>query len=71
MLAKEDFRPRAPTGCSSAGAVRVGVLLAGGVRLHPVRRHADGGDRVVPLQAITLNVGILYVFGMLSLGVYG
>jgi len=29
------------------------------------------GDRVIPLQAITLNVGVLYVFAMLSLGVYG
>src|SRR5262249_61573947 len=29
------------------------------------------GDRVIPLQAVTLNVGILYVFAMLSLGVYG
>jgi NADH-quinone oxidoreductase subunit H len=29
------------------------------------------GDRVIPLQAITLNVGLLYVFAMLSLGVYG
>jgi NADH-quinone oxidoreductase subunit H len=29
------------------------------------------GDRVIPLQAVTLNVGILYLFAMLSLGVYG
>src|SRR5712691_9457666 len=29
------------------------------------------GDRVIPLQAVTLNVGILYAFAMLSLGVYG
>jgi len=29
------------------------------------------GDRAIPLQAVTLNVGILYVFAMLSLGVYG
>src|SRR5207245_10459167 len=27
--------------------------------------------REVPLQAVTLNVGILYVLAMLSLGVYG
>jgi len=26
---------------------------------------------VIPLQAVTLNVGVLYVFAMLSLGVYG
>jgi NADH-quinone oxidoreductase subunit H len=29
------------------------------------------GEREFPLQAVTLNVGILYVFAMLSLGVYG
>jgi NADH-quinone oxidoreductase subunit H len=29
------------------------------------------GDRVIQLQAIPLNVGILYVLAMLSLGVYG
>src|SRR5207237_2203153 len=29
------------------------------------------GDRVIPLQAVTLNVGVFYVFAMLSLGVYG
>lgn len=29
------------------------------------------GGREIPLQAITLNVGVLYVFAMLSLGVYG
>src|SRR6202008_2508818 len=29
------------------------------------------GDRIIPLQAVTLNVGILYLFAMLSLGVYG
>ncbi len=27
--------------------------------------------REIPLQAVTLNVGVLYVFAMLSLGVYG
>src|SRR3989442_2813277 len=27
--------------------------------------------REIPLEAVTLNVGILYVFAMLSLGVYG
>ena len=28
-------------------------------------------EREIPLQAVTLNVGVLYVFAMLSLGVYG
>jgi NADH-quinone oxidoreductase subunit H len=29
------------------------------------------GERAIPLQAVNLNVGILYVLAMLSLGVYG
>jgi NADH-quinone oxidoreductase subunit H len=29
------------------------------------------GGREIPLQAVTINVGVLYVFAMLSLGVYG
>ena len=29
------------------------------------------GDRVVPLQVTDINVGILYIFGVVSLGVYG
>jgi len=29
------------------------------------------GDRVVPLQIADINIGILYVFGVVSIGVYG
>ncbi|MET3115225.1 NADH-quinone oxidoreductase subunit H [Pedobacter sp. CG_S7] len=29
------------------------------------------GDRVIPLQVTDINVGILYIFGVISLGVYG
>ncbi len=29
------------------------------------------GDRVVPLQIADINIGILYVFGIVSIGVYG
>lgn len=29
------------------------------------------GDRVIPLQVTDINVGILYIFGVVSLGVYG
>jgi NADH-quinone oxidoreductase subunit H len=72
MLTKEDFRP--------AGADRVLFGLAPFVSVFfalvafasiPFGDTLRIGDRVIPLQAITLNVGILYVFAMLSLGVYG
>lgn len=29
------------------------------------------GDRVVPLQVADINVGVLYIFGVIALGVYG
>lgn len=29
------------------------------------------GDRLVPLQVTDINVGLLYIFGVVSLGVYG
>lgn len=29
------------------------------------------GDRIVPLQVTDVNVGLLYIFGVVSLGVYG
>lgn len=29
------------------------------------------GDRVIPLQVADVNVGLLYIFGVVSLGVYG
>ena len=29
------------------------------------------GDRVIPLQVADINVGVLYIFGVVSLGVYG
>ncbi|MBB5439787.1 NADH-quinone oxidoreductase subunit H [Pedobacter sp. AK017] len=29
------------------------------------------GDRVIPLQVTDINVGLLYIFGVVSLGVYG
>lgn len=72
MLTKEDFRP--------ARADRVLFTLAPFVSVFfalvafaaiPFGDTLRLGDREIPLQAVTLNVGVLYVFAMLSLGVYG
>jgi NADH-quinone oxidoreductase subunit H len=72
MLTKEDFRP--------AGADRFLFTLAPFVSVFfalvafasiPFGDTLRVAGREIPLQAVTLNVGILYVFAMLSLGVYG
>ncbi len=72
LLTKEDFRP--------ARADRLLFTLAPFVSVFfglvafasiPFGDTLRVGERVIPLQAVTLNVGVLYVLAMLSLGVYG
>src|SRR5262245_55205520 len=72
MLAKEDFRPaRADRFLFSlAPFVSVFFALVAFASL-PFGDTLRMGDRAIPLQAITLNAGLLYLFAMLSLGVYG
>jgi NADH-quinone oxidoreductase subunit H len=72
MLTKEDFYPARADRFLFTLAPFVSVFFAlvafASIPFGDVLRI---GGREVPLQAITLNVGILYVFAMLSLGVYG
>ena len=72
MLAKEDFRPAHADRLLFALAPFVSVFFAivafASIPFGPV---LNVHGREVPLQAVTLNVGVLYVFAMLSLGVYG
>jgi NADH-quinone oxidoreductase subunit H len=72
MLTKEDFLPaRADKFLFTlAPAVSVFFALVAFASI-PFGDTLSIGDRVIPLQAVTLNVGILYVLAMLSLGVYG
>src|SRR5881296_422017 len=72
MLTKEDFRPaRAdPFLFGLAPFVSVFCALVAFASI-PFGDVLQVAGRVVPLQAVTLNVGVLYVFAMLSLGVYG
>jgi NADH-quinone oxidoreductase subunit H len=72
MLTKEDFRPARADRLLFELAPFVSVFFAlvafAAIPFGDVLRL---GGREITLQAVTLNVGILYVFGMLSLGVYG
>jgi NADH-quinone oxidoreductase subunit H len=72
MLTKEDFRPARADRLLFSLAPFVSVLFAlTAFASIPFGDTLRVGDRVIPLQAVTLNVGVLYVFAMLSLGVYG
>ena len=72
MLTKEDFRPARADRLLFELAPFVSVFFAlvafASIPFGDTLRVAG---REVPLQAVTLNVGLLYVFAMLSLGVYG
>ena len=72
MLTKEDFRPARADRLLFTLAPFVSVFFAlAAFASIPFGDTLRVGDRVIALQAVTLNVGLLYVFAMLSLGVYG
>ena len=72
MLTKEDFRPARADRFLFTLAPFVSVFFAlAAFASIPFGDTLHLAGREIPLQAITLNVGILYVFAMLSLGVYG
>jgi NADH-quinone oxidoreductase subunit H len=72
MLTKEDFRPARADKLLFSLAPFISVVFAlVAFATIPFGDTLHIGDRAIPLQAVTLNVGILYVFAMLSLGVYG
>ena len=72
MLTKEDFLParadRFLFPLAPFVSVFFGLAAFASIPFGDTLRVAG---REIPLQAVTLNVGILYVFAMLSLGVYG
>ena len=72
MLTKEDFVParadRALFNLAPLVSVVFALVAFAAIPFGDVLRV---GGREIPLQAVTLNAGILYVFAMLSLGVYG
>jgi len=72
MLTKENFRPARADRLLFELAPFVSVFFAlVAFASIPFGDTLHVAGRSVPLQAVTLNVGILYVFAMLSLGVYG
>src|SRR5262249_27792273 len=72
MLTKEDFIPAHADRLLFKLAPAVSVIFAlAAFASIPFGDTLTVGGRTIELQAVTLNVGILYVLAMLSLGVYG
>jgi NADH-quinone oxidoreductase subunit H len=72
MLTKEDFVPaRADRGLFVAAPFLSVFFALAGFATIPFGPEIQLGGREISLQAVPLNVGILYVFAMLSMGVYG
>jgi len=72
MLTKEDFIPARADRVLFLAAPVVSVFFAlSGFATIPFGDVLRIGGREIPLQAVQLDAGILYVFAMLSMGVYG
>jgi NADH-quinone oxidoreductase subunit H len=72
MLTKEDFMPARAERALFLAAPFVSVFFAlSGFATIPFGDVLRVGGREISLQAVQLNAGILYVFAMLSMGVYG
>ncbi len=72
MLTKEDFMPARADRVLFQAAPFVSLFFAlVAFATIPFGDVLRVGGREIPLQAVGLNVGLLYVFAMLSLGVYG
>jgi NADH-quinone oxidoreductase subunit H len=72
MLTKEDFTPARAERLLFHVAPVVSVFFAlAGFATIPFGPVVHVGGREVSLQAVELGAGILYVFAMLSMGVYG
>jgi NADH-quinone oxidoreductase subunit H len=72
MLTKEDFVPARADRVLFAAAPVLSVFFAlAGFATIPFGPTLLAAGREISLQAVPLNAGILYVFAMLSMGVYG
>ncbi|MFN8354526.1 MAG: NADH-quinone oxidoreductase subunit NuoH [Spirosomataceae bacterium] len=72
MFFKEDFIPSAANKWLFIAGPCLAMLTAlMSSAVIPFGDTLKIGDLVVPIQAIEINIGILYIFGVVSLGVYG
>ncbi len=72
MLSKEEFIPQGANKFLFNLAPYLSVVFAlVGFAAIPFGNQLIIGDRVSELQAANINVGVIYIFAMMSMGVYG
>lgn len=72
MFFKEDFIPAtANKWLFIAGPCLAMLTALMASAVIPFGNTLKMGDLVIPIQGIEINIGILYIFGVVSLGVYG
>lgn len=72
MFLKEEIIPTNATPFLFIVGPSLAILTACiGSAVIPWGQNIVVGDKVIPLQVTDINVGILYIFGVVSLGVYG
>ncbi|MET3977773.1 NADH-quinone oxidoreductase subunit H [Mucilaginibacter sp. UYP25] len=72
MFMKEEIIPTNATPFLFIVGPSLAILTACiGSAVIPWGQNLIIGDKVIPLQVTDINVGILYIFGVVSLGVYG
>lgn len=72
MLSKEEFMPAGANKFLFNIAPYLSVTFAlVGFAAIPIGNQLMIGDRVIELQAANINVALLYIFAMMSMGVYG
>lgn len=72
MFLKEEIIPTNATSFLFIVGPSLAILTACiGSAVIPWGQNLEIGGRVIPLQVTDINVGILYIFGVVSLGVYG
>jgi NADH-quinone oxidoreductase subunit H len=72
MFMKEEIIPTNATPFLFIVGPSLAILTACiGSAVIPWGQNLTIGDKVIPLQVTDINVGVLYIFGVVSLGVYG
>ncbi len=72
MLSKEEFIPRGANKFLFNLAPYLSVVFAlVGFAAIPIGNQLIIGDRIIELQAANINVALLYIFAMMSMGIYG